>query len=111
MSSQKKHWETPLEESYLYYKEELRKKEQEIKQLKESNKIIKDLEGRIKALETERNILQDRLLTLEGELGVVKSRPVEKRKRDVRKETYRARISSINACDGKRSLLVFGSSV
>lgn len=32
------------------------------------------MEGRIKALETERNILQERLLTLERELGMVKGK-------------------------------------
>ena len=49
-------------------KEELRRKNKEIKELKESNVGIRALEGRIKALETERDILKDRLETLERQL-------------------------------------------
>ena len=59
---------------YIALKEELRKKSQEIKELKESNESIKDLEGRIKALETQRDFLKERLSTVENELGLVKGK-------------------------------------
>ena len=67
MSSHNNNWEKEATSSpeYIALKEELRRKNNEIKELKESNVGIRALEGRIKALETERDILKDRLETLE----------------------------------------------
>ena len=47
-------------------KEELRTKEKEIRDLKESNTKINDLEKKIEKLEEERNALKERLIDLEG---------------------------------------------
>ena len=59
-------------QEYIALKEELRRKNEEIRQLKDSNaQSIRVLERRIKELEAERDVLKDRLKTLERELEIV----------------------------------------
>ena len=77
MASYDNNWENK-EKSYLTQiadqKERIIKKDRQIEELKKSNQKTNDLEGRIKQLETEREILKDSLETLQKELDMVKRR-------------------------------------
>ena len=77
MASHNNYWENK-EKFYLTQiadqEERIIKKDREIEELTKSNEKTKDLEGRIKQLETERDILKESLETLLRELDTVKRR-------------------------------------